>query len=438
MFRRSLCFLLIIFLSLPTTVSAYIPTPEENELLTTIERDTLQYFIRLSDKNTGLTRDSSRTGSPCSIAATGFALAAFAIGNERGWITKEYAYGRILSTLKVLKEKAEHQNGFFYHFLDARTAKRVWASEASSIDTALLLAGALLAAQYYPGTEVETIAHELYRRVNWRWMMNGSKFICMGWTPESGFLPYYWDSYNELMLLVALAVGAPENACPPSTWHDWLRPEGNYNGHRVIFASSGSLFTYQYSHAFIDFRGLKDQGNDFFENSREATLANRDFSMSFSEKHKGYSENSWGLSASVGPGGYKAYGALPGGAIHDGTIAPYAALSSLPFTPELSVAAVKFFHKSYGKSLYGNFGFKGAFNLDKMWCADEYLGIDQGISLLMLENFLNDGAVWKKFMALDAIKKWRAVTGLTTAPRETVSPGLSSGAATQAASPLPQ
>jgi len=438
MFRSFFIFFILVTFLTPCQAEAYHPTPEEIELITKIEKDTLQYFIRLSDKNTGLTRDSSRSGSPSSIAATGFALAAFAIGGSRGWIPHDYAYNRVLATLKVLKEDAQHQNGFFYHFLDARSAKRVWSSEASSIDTALLLAGALLAGQYYPGTEVETIAKELYERVDWKWMMNGSKFICMGWTPESKFLPYYWDSYNELMLLEALAVGAPQNPAPPETWHAWLRPEGNYNGHRVIYASSGSLFTYQYSHAFIDFRGLKDDGNDFFDNSREATLANRDFSLSFAGKYRGYSENSWGLSASVGPGGYKAYGSLPGGATHDGTIAPYAAISSIVFTPELSIAALKFFYNNYAENIYGNFGFKGAFNLDKSWWADEYLGIDQGITLLMLENFLNDGIVWKKFMSLDAIQKWITLTGLAGKSDENASESLSLEVATPTASPLPQ
>jgi hypothetical protein len=406
MLKRFFISLLIIALGSSAPLRAYEPTTEERDLLTKIERDTFQYFLRLSDKTSGLTRDSSRPGAPCSIAATGFSLAALAIGGSRGWVTKEYAHGRILITLRTLKEKASHQEGFLYHFLDPKTGKRVWSSEASSIDTALLLAGALLAAQYYPGTEIETIAKELYARVDWKWMMNGSKFICMGWTPESKFLPYYWDSYNELMLLVALAVGSPTKPAPPEAWHAWLRPEGEYNGHRVIYASSGSLFTYQYSHAFIDFRPLVDLGNNFFENSTAATLANRDFSLSFSGKYKGYSQDSWGLSASVGPGGYKAYGAKPGGAVHDGTIAPYAALSSIPFTPELSMKAVKFFYENYRDNLYGNFGFKGAFNLDKQWWANEYLGIDQGISLLMLENFLNDGAVWKKFMELEPIKRW--------------------------------
>lgn len=419
MFKRLTCLSLACLLAFPfltTPLFGFEPSPEDRELLTKIEKDTAQYFTRFSDKITGLTKDSSRTGSPSSVAATGFALAAYAIAGSRGWIAPDYAYGRILTTLQTLRHKAAHQEGFFYHFLDARTGKRVWGSEASSIDTALAVAGALLAAQYYPGTEAEKLAREIYERVNWKWMMNGSDFICMGWTPESKFLPYYWDSYNELMLLVALAIGSPTFPVPPGAWERWLRPAGEYNGHRVIYASTGALFTYQFSHAYIDFRDLDDQGINFFENSREATLANREYSLSLSGKYKGYSETSWGLSSSVGPGGYMAFGGKPGGGLQDGTIAPYSTLSSIVFTPELSTKAARFFYDHYEKELYGNFGFKDAFNLDKGWWASEYLGIDQGITLLMLENFLNGGIVWQKFMKLEAVQRWIELTGLKKRP----------------------
>jgi len=255
MFKRLIVFPLVIsFVLSASQLEAFEPSPEDQALLNKIEKDTLQYFTRFSDKLTGLTKDSSRSGSPSSVAATGFALAAYAIGGSRGWLAQDYAYARILTTLQTLRHKAAHEQGFFYHFLDPRTGKRVWGSEASSIDTALAVAGALLAARYYPGTEAEQLAREIYERINWKWMMNGSDFICMGWTPESKFLPYYWDSYNELMILVALAVGSPTLPVPPKAWERWLRPEGTYNNHKVIYASTGSLFTYQFSHGIIPVR----------------------------------------------------------------------------------------------------------------------------------------------------------------------------------------
>jgi hypothetical protein len=421
--RFTSVFLLLAFL-FPSSISAYELSPTESELLKKIERDSIQYFTRMSDKTTGLTRDNSRSGSPASIAATGFSLAALAIGQDQGWLNKDQTRAQIEKTLKTLLNKAEHKNGFFYHFLDNRTGRRVWGSESSSIDTALLIAGALVAAQYYPGTDIDHMVHQIYDRVDWRWMMNGSDFVCMGWRPETGFLPYYWDSYNELMIMLALAIGSPTHPVPIKAWERWMRPVDEYNGHRVIHSGSGSLFTYQFAQAFIDFRGLDDNGINYFENSKEATKANRDYSLSFRDQFLAYREDSWGLSASVGPGGYKAYGGKPGGGEQDGTIAPYAALSAIVFTPEESIAAAKYFYENHAERLYGIFGFKDAFNLNKAWCADEYLGIDQGITVLMLENFLNDGIIWKKFMAVPEIELWLEKSKLVSKQAKLAEPSV--------------
>jgi hypothetical protein len=379
---------------------------EDRPLLEQIEKDTIQYFIRFSHRSSGLTQDSSRPGSPASVAATGFSLASLAVAQSRGWLSYSEAYDKIKETLLTLRDNAEHKNGFFYHFLDAKTGKRVWNSEASSIDTALLLAGALVAAQYFKGTEVPRLAKEIYERVDWEWMLNGGQLIGHGWKPESGFLPYYWDTYNELIILQALAIGSPTHPIPPETWEAWNRLEDEYNGKTIVYSHSGSLFTYQFAQAFIDFRELWDRDINYFDNSKKATMANWEYSLSFKDKYKSYSEISWGLSASVGPGGYRAYGAKPGEGIHDGTIAPYASIGSIVFTPELSISAIKFFYDQYKDPLYGPAGFKDAFNLNKKWWSREYLGIDQGISVLMLENFLSDGKIWGEFMRLPAIQKW--------------------------------
>lgn len=385
---------------------------EDRHFLEKVERDSLGYFLTHSHPETGLTRDSSRPGSPASIAATGFALASFAVAESRGWISHEEARSRIQLTLKTLLHQAEHKNGFFYHFLDWKTGRRAWGSEASSIDTALLVAGALVAAQHFKGTEIEKMAQALYERVDWKWMMNGSTLVCHGWKPESGFLPYYWDSYNELIILQALAIGSPTKPIPPEAWDAWDRLEDEYNGTRIVYSHSGSLFTYQYAQAFIDFRDLEDREVNYFENSKRAARANWEYSLSFREKYSSYSETSWGLSASLGPGGYRAYGGKPGMGLQDGTIAPYASIAALVFTPEHSLPTVKALYQQHRDSLYGPMGFKGAFNLDKKWWSKEYLGIDQGISVLMLENFLSDGWVWKRFMELPAIQKWIALCGL--------------------------
>jgi hypothetical protein len=289
--------------------------------------------------------------------------------------------------------------------LDPKTGRRAWGSEASSIDTALLVAGALFAGEYYKGTPIETLAKKIYRRVNWEWMRNGSDLICMGWKPESGFLPYYWDSYNELMILQALAIGSPSFPVPASAWNQWNRFEDEYRGKKIVYSHSGSLFTYQYAQAFIDFRGLNDAGTNYFENSRLATIANKEFCAEHSDRYRTYGNSAWGLTASLGPFGYKAYGAKPGLALHDGTLAPNASAASIIFTPKESIEALRFFHSRYAAKLYGTYGFKDAFNLDRDWWAQEYLGIDQGVTVMMMENFLSEG-VWRHFMKLAPIRKW--------------------------------
>ncbi len=406
--------LFISFVSGPLA-PAEAAVPRENlpkkEFLRTVQKDAFLYFVKCSDPRTGLTRDSSQPGSPASIAATGFSLAALAIAQEQGWISYADAYRQILKTLETLEQKAQHKNGFYFHFLDARTGKRVWGSEASSIDTALVLAGALLAGEYFKGTPIETLARKIYRRVNWKWMMNGSDLICMGWKPENGFLPYYWDSYNELIILQALAIGSPTFPIPSSAWNQWDRFEDEYNGRKIIYSHSGSLFTYQYSQAFIDFRNLDDKGVNYFENSKQATLANKEFCYNNRLSYKTYGESFWGLSACLGPGGYRAYGARPGQAQHDGTVAPHACAASIVFTPHETLQTLRFLCKNYPDQVYGEFGFKDSFNLAKNWWAYEYLGIDQGIMILMIENYLTEG-VWSRFMNLRPVEKWISLCGL--------------------------
>jgi hypothetical protein len=237
----------------------------------------------------------------------------------------------------------------------------------------------------------------------------------MGWLPHEGFLPYYWDSYSEAMILYALAIGSSTNPIPAECWYEWKRPVDSYKDYRLVYCTTGSIFTYQYSHAWIDFRKLRDDipipgpgpgiGINYFDNSVEAVKANKQFCVDNSAVYKTYSENSWGLSACIGPEGYKGYGAKPGEAFNDGTIPPCGMAGSIPFDPIGSLGALKNLYADHKDSLYGKYGFKDAFNIDKNWWAEEYLAIDVGISVVMIENY-RSGLVWSKFMELPAIKKW--------------------------------
>jgi hypothetical protein len=384
---------------------AHADISSDEQFLNKLEYDSILYFVRESNPTNGLIKDSSRPGSPASVAAAGFGLTAICIGAERGWIAKDDAQFLVLKTLKTFRDTVPNEHGFFYHFLDMRTVARAWSSEVSSIDTALFLAGALFAGEYFKGTEIETIARELYDRVEWPWMLNNKKVLCMGWKPEDGFLWYYWDSYSEAMILYAFAVGSETHPVPKECWFEWKRPVDSYKDHKLIYCTTGSLFTYQYSHAWIDFRTLQEGDINYYTNSVNAVKANREFCIDNSANFKTYGEDSWGLSASLGPDGYKGYGARPGAALNDGTIPPYGMAGSLPFDPVESFNGLKQLYEKYKNFLYGKYGFKDAFNMDKNWWAEEYLGIDVGLTVIMIENY-RSGLVWGKFMQAAPIKKW--------------------------------
>lgn len=372
-----------------------------------LEYDSLLYFAREANPKNGLIKDSSRPGAPASIAAVGFGLTALCIGESRGWVDEKQAYDRVLKTLLTFRDRVPNEHGFFYHFLDMRTGARVWNSEVSSIDTALFLAGALFAGEYFKGTEVEKVARELYERVDWPWMLNGKNVLCMGWMPEKGFLWYYWDSYSEAMILYALAIGSPTYPIPKEAWFSWERPVDSYKGLEVVYCYTGSIFTYQYSHAWIDFRRLYEGDRNYYSNSVNAVRANREFCIDNADKFRAYGEDVWGLTASLGPEGYRGYGAKPGEAFHDGTIAPCGMAGSIVFDWEKSLDGLKYLYARHKNFLYGKYGFKDAFNIDKGWWAEEYLAIDVGITLIMLENY-KTGLVWDKFMRIEPIKRWIA------------------------------
>ena len=381
-------------------------SPKEEKFLNKLGRDSFRYFIREINPENGLIKDSSRIGASSSVATVGFGLTALCIGEYRGWITRNDAYERVLRILRTFMNEIPHEHGFFYHFLDMRTGKRAWNSEVSSIDTAIFMAGALFAGKYFSGTEVESIASSLYERVEWPWMMNGKKVMCMGWKPETGFLWYYWDSYSEAMILYALAIGSPTHPIEKDAWSEWKRPLDSYKEYEVLYSYFGSIFTYQYAHAWIDFRELIDEDDiNYYANSVNATLANKQFCMDKQDEYKSYGENSWGLTACIGPEGYKGYGAKPGAAINDGTISPCGMAGSLVFAKKDTVKALKHLYDKHKRFLYRKYGFKDAFNMDKNWWAEEYLGIDVGITLLMIENCRTE-MVWGTFMGIAPIKAW--------------------------------
>jgi len=394
-----------------------------------LQQDTFQYFLQESNPENGLIRDNTRPDAPCSIAAVGFGLTAYAVGVERGWIGRAEAARKVLATLRFFWKSPQNAEpdatgyrGFYYHFLDMTTGRRVWACELSTIDTAILIMGTLAAGAYFDADdeqedEIRSLADALYRRVDWSWAQNKAATVTHGWKPESGFLNYRWEGYSEALILYILGLGSPTHPLPAESYpastitYQWE----NLYGYDFLFA--GPLFIHQLSHIWIDFREIQDEfmrakGSDYFQSSRNATYVQQHYAVLNPREFAGYGRYCWGITASAGPGpaihevagvkrrffGYRAR-AVPYGP-DDGTLSPWAAVASLPFAPEIAVPTIEHFDRNYPE-MTSEYGFKCSFNpsfpnndsLKGGWISGGYYGIDQGPVVLMIENYRSE-FVW--------------------------------------------
>jgi len=430
---------------------ARAPTPQDfaslpksqRAMIEDLERRTFDWFWDSADPKNGLVPDHYPGESFSSIAAVGFGLTAYGIGAERGYVTRAQAAERTLATLRFFRDAPQNGSeddatgfhGFYYHFLDMKTGRRFGRFvELSSVDTTLLLGGVLFAQSYYDRDtpqerEIRRLADELYRAADWTWMQARPPLISMGWTPGGQFIRDDWRGYCEGMLVYVLALGSPTHPVAPEAWKAWSATNdktwGTFYGE--TFLTFAPLFGHQYSQAWIDFRGIRDDwarahGIDFFENSRRATYSQRNYAIANPGKWTGYGANVWGLTASNGPGGivvkgpqgereFKGYSARGAGLDYvedDGTIAPTAAGGSIAFAPEIVVPALMEMKRRYGRDIYNRYGFVDAFNpsfhtrtdlrtgklVPMGWADTVQLGIDQGPILLMIENW-RSGLVWK-------------------------------------------
>lgn len=394
------------FITVTASAAPFQFSSEQLQFLDIVQQKAFDFFLNEHHPVTGLVKDRAGNFGPdqntiASIAATGFGLSAMVVGAERGWIPKKEAQKYCEKTLRFFLDEMAENHGFYSHFVNWATGKAVKGTEFSSIDTALFVAGALTAAEYFKGTEVEVLANRVYERIDFPWMLNGGKIFSMGWDPvQNKFLSLRWQDYNESFILYLLATGSPTHPIPAASWHHVNKRVGIYGEYVLIY--SPPLFTHQYSHLWVDFRDKNDGVADYFENSRVATIVNRLFSLDHRHRFKTYSEHVWGLTASDGPAGYKAYGGGPGASSPDGTVAPTAAAGSIVFTPELSYDALKYMYEAYKDRIWGKYGFTDAFNWDRDWVASEVLGINQGPILLMIENARSE-LLWKLFMRHPAV-----------------------------------
>ena len=439
----------------------------DQAFLDTVSRRTFDFFWETTNPQNGLTPDRWPTRSFSSIAAVGFALTAYPIGVERGWVSRDAARDRVLTALRFFWTAPQGDatsgvtgnHGFFYHFLDMDSGLRFGRVELSTIDTSLLLAGILACRNYFdrsdPGeTEVRALADSIYARVDWQWARDNNVVVSMGWRPEPasdenerGFIKSNWVGYDEAMILYVLALGSPTHAIDPAAWTEWTRTYKWDRFEGQDYVQFPPLFGYQYSHLWIDFRGIQDaymrqRGIDYFENSRRATLAHRTYASTNPSAWRGYDASTWGLTASDGPldstlaidgrtrtfHTYWARGVATTEMNDDGTLAPTAAGGSVPFAPEIAVPALVNMRRVYGDPLFGRYGFVDAFNptlrsaslpvrqgriVDGVgWFDTDYLGIDQGPILEMIENW-RSGLVWNLMKKDPAIVRGLCRAGFT-------------------------
>ncbi|MGA8764191.1 MAG: glucoamylase family protein [Candidatus Sulfotelmatobacter sp.] len=375
-------------------------SPEEDKLLNDLENANFLYFWEQASPRTGMVKDrcNVRTNDEsivASIAATGFGLTALCIGNERGFVSRSAALERILSALRFLWRKLPNHRGFFYHFANINNGERVWDSEVSSVDTAILLCGILMCRQHFRHRDVTELADLIFGRVDWTWLSEDTSLLPHGWTPEIGFLPSRWDYYSELMMMYLLGLGSLAHPLKEETWSAWKRLTFEYDGLRYI-GSFAPLFVHQYSQAWFDFRGRRDKFADYFQNSVTATDVHRRFCLELGKQYPDYSDNLWGITASDSEHGYVIWGGPPATGPIDGTIVPSAAGGSLPFLPKATLRVLTTIRNRFGAA-WSKYGFVNAFNPLTNWYDSDVIGIDTGITMLMAEN-LRTGFVWDTFM----------------------------------------
>ena len=407
------------------------PQSTDAEMLHLLQRKTFGYFVNEVNEQTGLIADKTQPGSPASIAAVGMGLSCYVTGVEQGFISRTEAVKRTLTVLKFFLNShqgteldATGYKGFYYHFLDMQTGERVWQSELSTIDTAILFAGIMVAQNYFTGSnkaeiEISDIAAKLFARVDWQWALNGKDTITHGWKPESGFLKYRWHSgYSEAHIIYILALGSPTFPIDPKGYKKWVSTFEWKKLYDLEYIYAGPLFIHQMSHIWIDFKGICDNlnkktGIDYFENSCRATRVQQLYAIENPLEFANYDKECWGFTASDGPGNfrrtikgkkikfysYRARG-IPYGP-DDGTISPWAVVASLPFEPKIVLSTIRHAIEKLDLKKHVRYGFNASFNPtfpEKKrhpygWISEWQFAINQGPVILMIENY-NTGLIW--------------------------------------------
>lgn len=421
--RCALGFVLPLCASLSVPVRAAALSFEDEALLDDIERTAFRFFQEQAHPRTGLVRDRARadgSGSEgkASIAASGFSFSAWVIATERGWVNRAVAVERVRAKLRFLANEAPRHNGFFYHFMEMDTGERAWTCELSSIDSALVFAGAIVAREYFADPEITALVNRLLGDVDWNWFLNEGEQVSLSWHDETGFSRYRWDRYSEHVLMSFLALGVSPKPLPAAYWRAWGRkPLGRYRD--FVYVQEPPLFVHQFPQGYLDLRDRRDAAMDYFKNSQLATLAQRQFSIDLKNEFPSWGANLWGLTASDSATGYKAWGGPPRTLRFnslDGTIVPCAAAGSLIFASRETLAVLRHLRLAYGDRIWKRYGFVDAFNPETGWVNPDVLGIDQGISMIQAEN-LRSGLIHRLFMRAPEVQLGMAKAGLFSTRR---------------------
>jgi hypothetical protein len=415
------------------TLAPRAQAQDVDALLDTVQHTAFNFFWNEANPTTGLIPDRANVNgghnAPCSIASLGFGLTAIAIGADHSWVSRADAAQRVLTALKTLWNGPQGPGadgttgylGLFYHFIDMSTARRAWSSELSTIDTALLLAGIIDSKQYFDGpdpteTAIRSYADSLYYRMNWEMMRNFHPGILMEWKPGTGFSTAQWHGYCEAMIMYILAAGSPTYPIDSTGWTEWTKNYQWVTYYGIDYLGFAPLFGHQYSHCWIDFRGIADtymrgKGIDYFENSRRATFAQRAYCIDNPGHFAGYGDSLWGITASDVQGGYSARGGPPNEG-DNGTLVPTAPISSIAFAPDIALPVIRNMWNAYRPQLWGAYGFRDAFNIGTGWWGPDVIGIDLGPEIIMIENY-RTGKVWKRFMQNPDVQRGLKVMGFS-------------------------
>jgi hypothetical protein len=418
------------------------PFPSDAAFLEYLQATAFDYFWYEANPLNGMIRDRTQPWSAASIAAIGFGLTAIGIGIDHRWITRDEGRVRVLRTLHTLWRTPQGaaaggtsgHKGWFYHFLNMEDATRFGSSELSSIDTALLLAGVLYVREFFDSghstdQQIRNLADTIFNRIDWEWMLNRGETLAMGWHPEHGFTKARWEGYNEASILYLLGLGATNRQrLEPAHWKAWTRTYSWRTSYGHSFIHFPPLFGHQYSACWVDFRNIADdftrsKGITYFENSRRATLAQREYCIANPGDFPGYGPNVWGLTACDGPGTHETHSYMARGAPpaenDDGTLAPTGPGGSLPFAQQECVRALRTLYDTYRERIWSGYGFRDAFNLKEDWFGADVIGIDQGPILIMAEN-LRTGRAWKVMSKNAVLKRGLKQAGFRTFSAETL------------------